>query len=87
MDISSADTMADGWKLWLEWHRAVAPDNATEIKAVEMDAGSIWATFASLAVVGVRRNWKNIAGPTPCVPSPRSTRKSQCTVARTNEQQ
>ena len=31
--------MTDGWKLWLEWQRAVAPDNATEIKAVEEDAG------------------------------------------------
>jgi hypothetical protein len=31
--------MPDGWKLWLDWHHAVAPDNATEIKAVEVDAG------------------------------------------------
>ena len=28
MDIELADTMPDGWQLWLDWHRAVAPDNA-----------------------------------------------------------
>lgn len=39
MDIEVADTMQDGWKLWLAWHREVAPDNATEIKAIEADAG------------------------------------------------
>jgi hypothetical protein len=39
MQVALADTMPDGWQLWLDWHRAVAPDNATEIKAVEADAG------------------------------------------------
>ena len=37
--IDVADTMPDGWKLWLDWIRAVAPDNATEIAALEADAG------------------------------------------------
>ena len=26
MDIELADTMPEGWQLWLDWHRAVAPD-------------------------------------------------------------
>jgi SAM-dependent methyltransferase len=39
VDVESADTMPDGWRNWLAWQRAVAPDNATEIKAVEADAG------------------------------------------------
>jgi SAM-dependent methyltransferase len=39
MDVELADTMPDGWKSWLDWHRAVAPDNGTEIKAVEADGG------------------------------------------------
>src|SRR3954454_848014 len=39
VDIALADTMLDGWRLWLDWHRAVAPDNAVEIAAVEADAG------------------------------------------------
>ena len=39
MEIELADTMPDGWRLWLDWHRVVAPDNATEIQAVEADEG------------------------------------------------
>ena len=39
VEIDTADTMPDGWRLWLEWQRAVSPDNATEITALERDAG------------------------------------------------
>jgi hypothetical protein len=39
MDIELADTLADGWQLWLDWHRAVAPNNAAEIAALEADRG------------------------------------------------
>ena len=34
-----ADNMPDGWQVWLDWHHAVAPDNAVEIKAIEADHG------------------------------------------------
>ena len=37
--IELADTMPDGWQAWLDWQRAVAPDNATEIAALEADLG------------------------------------------------
>jgi ubiquinone/menaquinone biosynthesis C-methylase UbiE len=37
--IEIADTMPDGWQVWLDWHRAVCPDNATEIQAIQADAG------------------------------------------------
>ncbi len=37
--IDVADDMPDGWQHWLAWQRAVAPDNAVEINAVEEDAG------------------------------------------------
>jgi hypothetical protein len=40
MDIQLADSMPDGWQLWLDWLRAVAPDNEVEIKALEADRGS-----------------------------------------------
>lgn len=40
IDIELADTMHDGWRLWLDWHRAVAPDNEAEINALEADRGS-----------------------------------------------
>jgi SAM-dependent methyltransferase len=39
VDIEVADTLPDGWRCWLDWQRAVAPDNTTEIKAVEADGG------------------------------------------------
>jgi cyclopropane fatty-acyl-phospholipid synthase-like methyltransferase len=40
MEIELADTMPDGWQLWLDWHRVIAPDNETEIKAIEADRGN-----------------------------------------------
>jgi ubiquinone/menaquinone biosynthesis C-methylase UbiE len=39
MDVVVADNMTDGWQVWLDWHHAVAPDNAVEIKAIETDRG------------------------------------------------
>jgi SAM-dependent methyltransferase len=35
VDILTADTMSDGWKLWLDWHRVIAPGNEAEIRAVK----------------------------------------------------
>jgi hypothetical protein len=34
-----ADTLSDGWQLWLDWIKAVAPHNLVEIEALEADAG------------------------------------------------
>lgn len=39
VEVTVADTMEDGWRRWLEWHRVIAPDNAAEIEAVEADHG------------------------------------------------
>jgi SAM-dependent methyltransferase len=51
--IEVAETMPEGWRIWLDWQRAVAPDNATEIKAVETDAGRY---LGYVRVVGRRRD-------------------------------
>jgi len=32
--------MPDAWQLWLEWQRAVAPENLAEIGALERDRGT-----------------------------------------------
>ena len=40
IDVTSAETMADGWQLWLDWHKVIAPDNVVEIEALESDRGS-----------------------------------------------
>jgi hypothetical protein len=37
--IELADSMPDGWQAWLAWQRAAAPDNLTEIQAVEAARG------------------------------------------------
>ena len=39
LDIEVADTLSDGWRLWLDWLTLIAPDNATEIRALEADSG------------------------------------------------
>ncbi len=39
VDIERSDCMPDGWRLWLEWLRTVAPDNQMEIQALESDGG------------------------------------------------
>jgi len=52
VDIAVADTLEEGWRLWLDWHRAVAPDNATEMQAVETDAGQ---HLGYVRLVGLRR--------------------------------
>jgi SAM-dependent methyltransferase len=52
MEVTSADTMPDGCQFWLDWHRAVAPDNATEIRALEADGGRY---LGYVRLVGRRR--------------------------------
>lgn len=39
MRIEVADAMPDGWRLWRDWHLAVAPHNRIEIEALEADEG------------------------------------------------
>ena len=39
MAIELADTLPDGWRLWLDWHHEIAPGNEAEIKALEADRG------------------------------------------------
>ena len=52
MEIELADTMPEGWQRWLDWHRAVAPDNEMEIKALKADRGRY---LGYVRVVGRRR--------------------------------
>jgi SAM-dependent methyltransferase len=52
LDIEAADTLADGWRFWLDWLRLVAPDNSMEIRALEADSGS---NLGYVRVVGRRR--------------------------------
>ncbi len=39
VDVELSDSMPDGWQLWLEWLKVLAPDNQLEIGSVEADSG------------------------------------------------
>ena len=39
VEVELADEMADGWVMWQDWVRAIAPDNRAEIAALEEDRG------------------------------------------------
>jgi len=52
LTIDLADTMPHGWQAWLDWQKAVAPDNEVEMKALEDDHGSY---LGYIRVIGRRR--------------------------------
>jgi SAM-dependent methyltransferase len=66
MDIELADTMPDGWQLWVDWLRAIAPDNTAEIKALEDDRGKY---LGYVRLVGRRRLQANLTDPVVSVPT------------------
>src|SRR5712671_6632104 len=65
IDIEMAETMSDGWQLWLDWHRAIAPDNEAEIKALESDRGDY---LGYVRLVGRRRGDVKLAEPIVSLP-------------------
>ncbi len=66
MDIERADTMPDGWQLWLDWLKVIAPDNKTELQALEADRGN---HFAYVRLVGRRRADAQLMEPIASLPS------------------
>jgi cyclopropane fatty-acyl-phospholipid synthase-like methyltransferase len=66
MDIELADTMSDGWRHWLDWHRVIAPENEPEIKALEADRGKF---LGYLRLVGRRRPGAQLEDPITSIPT------------------
>jgi SAM-dependent methyltransferase len=66
MEVDVSDTMHDGWRRWLDWHRVVAPDNAVEIKALEADQGEY---LGYVRVVGRRNQQVVLAEPILSLPA------------------
>jgi SAM-dependent methyltransferase len=58
IEIELADTMPQGWQLWLDWQRVIAPDNEAEIKALEADRGNY---LGYARVVGRRQGQAKLA--------------------------
>ena len=65
VDIDVADSLADGWRYWLDWLRVMAPDNATEIGVLEADAGQ---HLGYVRLVGRRRPDAQLLEPIVSVP-------------------
>jgi hypothetical protein len=66
VDVEVADTLPDGWRFWLDWLRLVAPDNATEIQALEADAGR---HLGYVRVGGRRRAEAQLSEPVVSLPA------------------
>jgi SAM-dependent methyltransferase len=66
LNISVADTLPDGWRFWLEWLKLIAPENVTEIEALEADAGR---QLGYVRVVGRRRADVQLSEPILSLPS------------------
>ena len=64
LDVEVADSLSDGWKLWLDWQLEIAPDNAVEIAALEADRGR-FLTF--VRTVG-RRTARALEEPITSIP-------------------
>ncbi len=66
VEIEAADTMEEGWRLWLDWHRVIAPDNEAEISALMADKGEY---LGYLRVAARRKGGVEIEAPIESVPS------------------
>lgn len=66
MRVEVDDTMPEGWKLWLDWHRVIAPDNHQEIKALEADRGNY---LGYVRLVGRRQDGVALAEQIASVPT------------------
>ena len=66
VDVSVADTLADGWQLWIDWQKVVAPDNTVELQALEADRGNY---LGYVRVVARRRADARVDEPIVSVPT------------------
>ena len=53
VNVETADTMTDGWKMWLQWQGTAHPDNRLEIDTLDADQGEY---LGYVRMVGRRRN-------------------------------
>jgi hypothetical protein len=64
-DVEVADLLPDGWQLWRDWHKLIAPDNHAEIQALENDRGR----YLGYGRVVARRRDVRIEEPIVSVPT------------------
>jgi SAM-dependent methyltransferase len=66
LDIAVADTLPDGWRLWIDWLEQVAPENRIEFQALKTDSGRY---LGYVRVVGRRRADAPLTEPIVTVPT------------------
>lgn len=66
MAIEVADTMPEGWRFWLDWHKTLVPDNTLEIQTLEADAGRY---LGYVRLVGRRQGGAKLEAPVVSVPT------------------
>jgi cyclopropane fatty-acyl-phospholipid synthase-like methyltransferase len=66
MKVETAEAMANGWQVWLDWHKVIAPNNESEINALEADRGKY---LGYIRVVGRRRGEAKLTDPVVSVPT------------------
>jgi len=66
VDVATADSLPDGWRLWISWLEQIAPENTTEIRAIGDDAGR---NLGYVRVVGRRRAEVELSEPITSVPT------------------
>jgi cyclopropane fatty-acyl-phospholipid synthase-like methyltransferase len=72
VDVELADSMPDGWELWLNWQKFIAPDNQVEIEAIEADQGN---NLGYVRAVARRRDNVSLEDPLISIPSDYKKRK------------
>lgn len=66
VDIEVASDLPDGWQVWRDWQKRIAPDNLIEIGALEADQGRY---LGCTRVVGRRRSGVELSDPIDSVPT------------------
>ncbi|MBI3870273.1 MAG: class I SAM-dependent methyltransferase [Verrucomicrobia bacterium] len=66
LEVESADTMAEGWRLWLDWLRLIAPENQLEISTIDADRGR---SLGYVRAVGRRRGNISLDDPVASLPT------------------
>jgi len=65
VDVTTADTLPDGWQLWRDWLKMIAPDNTAEIQALESDSGR---HLGHVRAIGHRRADVKLEAPITSIP-------------------
>lgn len=66
VDVEIADSLPEGWRYWLRWLQAIAPDNVLEQRSLAADAGS---SLGYVRVVGRRRDDARLFDPRLSIPA------------------